>query len=286
LCRKYWLSCLIFQVGDAVGQGGTYAPFVKHLNELGLIPVLVPRDQEVGNVYNPETLEFVYRRADCFPRLNVGEATSTILPSINKESDFEMSLAAGIPVAGNANISAKFDRVLSISFEDVKYQLATATDLRKAFDQISCPDLEAIVKGTKMPVNQGAKPLLIISEVYTGKRKVVLRTVQGADATVAASDLSKLLSKIGIPVNASAKVESNGESIVSLEATETLVIAVRPAFVSRKQQGITLGGSSSTSNFQETWVPYDPGFPTHRDAFGSVLDIIAENADKKNKFAK
>jgi hypothetical protein len=237
-----------------------------------LIPVLFSSGEQVGDVYDVDTLQPYARRSDCFPRLQV-QTTNGTLPVIGQLGNVDLGLSLGVGVIGSVSAGAGVAGVHRIAFINVTVESTTVKALQASLDTKRCPELRPIVR-EESPPHASAKHLMVIGEVYSGVRAIHVGLNKDAQVGVAVTQLEALLKRLGI--HASAKVDAQAESArqIDVEGSVSEALAVRPAFVLVPQADVTLGGTTEARPGPpnaKRWEAYDPELPSQQGAFQALL---------------
>jgi len=221
-----------------------------------LIPVLVPRGQEVGNIYDLKRLEAIADRQDCFPQLHVPPPIKTNLPGSIKVSGLSGGLYFFVKSVFSAGVSGMNENNVVISFREPTVQVVTATALRSAWAKAKCSDLAPFLKAGLIPKADAPQAhLLIVGEVYRAKIDVIVTTSSVASARAL---LDKAVARKGsFGVNAEIK---DGTTLL-LQSEESLPVAVAPALIPVRETSILLGGNDpgkidTVDEFE--WRAYEP----------------------------
>src|SRR5271155_4872613 len=68
-------------VGNAQDLTGYHQAEKAAFGQEGLIPIFIPRDEKVGNVYTEPEHTFRADKRSCFPRLRLSKAQKTVAPT-------------------------------------------------------------------------------------------------------------------------------------------------------------------------------------------------------------
>ena len=258
----------------------TLQPLADYFNDLKLVPIVVPRGQEVGDVFDAATLQFVYSARDCFPGAKPVTRSST-LPSFENTSFQTAMLAVGIPAIADALVGLGIERATQIGFTDLEVQTITENELRKSFDKAACPELDAAVN--KKTATWFGRQLIVIGELYTGHRSLQLELQQTIDVQAKIKDLAVVFATGGIPVEISAAVTGNGNAKVIIRETKVFPLAVRPAFIARPLAVQSLGDGAAKSLETVRWEAFDPDLPSQKDLIAGLSKSVLEAATKTSK---
>jgi hypothetical protein len=247
---------------------------VEYFRPQLLIPVMTPRGEQVGHVYDSSDLRLLADASNCFPTLKPRPPEKTTFPVALITADANLALALGVPSIGSANAAFNTVRTVQIGFEDVRVSLATVATLRQSFlKKTACPDLTPIIEG-KYVKTPAASPPLVVAEVYTGKRRVTFTTAPSGSASLNVADLKSLISKIGLKISVEATAKAAGSQQFTLISDEALPIAIRPAFIARQFVGTSMSGENEKLRMEGvTWeaLEAEPS-EAQLEAFGKLLD--------------
>jgi hypothetical protein len=251
-------------------------PLIQYFDDLKLVPVIVPRDQKVGDVYDLNTLQFIHNQKDCFPNLQT-KTTPSSLPSLTDVSKESAFISMDIPIVMGTKLSASVAEKATISFSNVFVTYATQDQLHDAFNKQACADLEPTLDGQAKRWFSSDPQFLVIGEIYVGTRIAQLQLEQGVDA-----DVSSAFASGGVPIQVSLGSKADARDQITLQSTRPFPIAVRPAFVPRFVHGQTMGPNSSSNDSQEyvRWDPFDASLPTHAELISKINSTLSSEADR------
>lgn len=259
----------------------TLQPLIDYFNDLRLVPIIVPRGQEIGDVFDASTLQFVFAARDCFPGIKPTIRPST-LPSFESASLEAGFLAVGVPAVANASVTEGIERSTQIGFTDLQVATISEADLKKAFNAAACPELDAAVN-TRATTWFG-RQLVIIGELYLGHRSLQLDLRQNVDVKAKIKDLATLFATGGIPVDISTSLRADGRSRVLIRETKVVPLAVRPAFIARPLALQSLGDGGTKPLQTVRWEAFDPDLPSQKELLSTLSKLVveAETANAKH----
>jgi hypothetical protein len=270
-------SCLI-SVGIAEPSHGDtvqdyYGTLVAFFKPQHLIPTIIPRDEQPGNVYEMSNLRLLADRNSCFPGLVIPNATDTILPHVAVKRGLNAGLALGVDTLASADASLGAAEETNIEFTDAKSVEVPAMTLIAQYNPQNCTFLQAEVDATKQFVPmQGGVPLLVIGEVISAKRNLRFVYNDSAKAKAELSLWKGLISRFGVKASANADAASDRSVLVATQIA--LPVAIRPAFVPDQMAGASLGGGGE---IKAVWYPLD--LQNHA-SHGHFIDQMAEDIGK------
>ncbi|NEH58121.1 hypothetical protein GR198_20575 [Rhizobium leguminosarum] len=235
----------------AAANSLAFSELFRYFGEMGLIPIVRPGSHSIGDVYDSKTGAWINSRINCFPALEIGAATPSVLPSIKTSSSESSAIALGLGDLISSSALGKEIRSAQIIFENVSVASVSQHDLIAGYVESKCPELKPIMNGVKSGIAKSpdGPVLLVIREVYSAKRKVVfeLSTDEELDETV--KGIKREFSGAG-----NLEVSSSGGFSFTMLNTDVLPIAALPAFVP-VWAGAVLGTSD---NLHQIWLPFAP----------------------------
>ena len=251
-----WLG-LALCAGSALAQpGGTSTrlrdELMQHFSQDNLVPVFLPRSQEVGDVLDVRGAVYA-RRADCFPGLVLskprpGNTLQEVSISLETEGNFGLGLKQLVSVFASGRASAATR--LSIVFTDQHYVSASTMELKNTYSKAKCPFLAAIVEGKAIDVGSVKKPLLVLQEVFYAKKKLAIDV--GKDADVGA-EFEKVKGALALGPSAHLGVKHTSGNQILVESTQSVPVAARLAFLPTAITGTTLGTGGSPAVRKVLW---------------------------------
>ncbi len=217
---------------------------VAYFEEQGLLPVLLNRGYQVGDVVNVDGVNLFARGSQCFPNLSVPPPTPAALTTVINTDTAGLSLGLKLRQIFDSSIGADLARRIQISFSDVSIRGVSLLDLRAALDRRSCPDIAPLIDGTMTPSpNPDSQFYFVISEVLTGKYTARLEFGVRANLDAKGAQLAKLAG------DANVAVQVGTDGTVTLTNAAPLPIALRPVTVPHI---VTLRSFSNTVRGDET----------------------------------
>jgi hypothetical protein len=192
----------------------------------GLVPILLPRGQDVGDVISGLDGSYMARADECFSGLVPREEPST-LPAIDVTWNAAAQIALGVEsvAAGEARGQAE-DRV-QVRFEQVSSRAASLTHLRQHVRPQVLPEV-ALMLAADAVVFERAPDWLLIGEVFTAITTVRVSRSRSGGGKASLGFLERLFGR-------AAKAEGGGDltsaSVATIVTETPLPIAFRPARV-------------------------------------------------------
>ncbi len=249
------------------------------LADYGLVPIIVPHGQQVGDLFRADSWLLVARAEDCFPGLSANVRRSPgALPTVSGHSARGLSAALGISSVAEVSLGAIGEHNWELSFADVEITSASVLQLRALLrtDEPECAAIKPALEASLMP---GGAPVvvppqsLVIGTLYEAKR--VLR-ISLSDEKTAQAELSvfdDLLHKFGL--TASTKIggggSSSGASTISITGDRPVPVAFGPAFVIRLPDPSLSYESPPLATSEE----FDRNDPEHREDLMRLLKFPA-----------
>jgi hypothetical protein len=237
-------------------------PIVQYFNSQQLIPIVIPRAQQIGNVYDLDSKRFLHTQKDCFPNLQY-QTTPSSLPDLSTNSNESGLLSIGLPLVADTTFKANIEQVVSIGFTNVQVQFVPEAELKRRYDAVACPELSVMLQGGSSSWFQ--RTVLVIGELYSGRRLVTLELTEGVNVAARIKILTTLLAARGVAVEVSAGTDASGKSRVLIKSTTSFPLAFRPAFLPHPISGVTMGASSSGTPGEKKvrWEAYDRDLPSN-----------------------
>jgi hypothetical protein len=246
-----------------------YNTMQKDFEKQHLIPIVIPRGETVGNVYNIRNLQFVADSKTCFPRLVLPTTQESDLPTLTTSNDINGALAAGLTNVATAQAQLGKADGVTMEFTDVTVLSAPALTLVSAFDPNSCKFLQAEVEATRNGTPySGDASYLVVGEVMYAKRNLSFTYKDSGKASVELSNWQKFLALTGL--TASASINADAQSTVVVVTKNPLPVAIRPAFVPDSFP-VSIRGNNSLN-----WMPLD----SHDKEINEQLDDLSVNLIK------
>lgn len=268
LCGMAWSSAVR---SDPLSD--FYAALQKAFEKDHLIPVVIPRGETVGDVYNIHNLQFVADGRTCFPNMVLPPRQESALPTLTTSADINGALAAGLTNVATAQAQLGKANAMTMEFTDVSVLSVPALTMVGAFSQSACHFLEPEIQSTQNGTPYGgAASYLVVGEVFYAKRNISFTYNDNGKANVELSNWQKFLQLTGLV--ASASINANAQSTVVVTTKNSLPVAVRPAFVPDSFPG------GSTAAFpggnQVNWMTLD----LHKSDVNENLDDLSANLVK------
>jgi hypothetical protein len=190
----------------------------------GLVPVLLPRGQDVGDVIAQLDGTYIARGDECFPGL-VPREVSSVLTAVDVSWNAAAQLALGVEALAAAEAQGHVDNRVQVRFEQVRSRSASLTQLRLHVKPAVMPEV-ALLLTEDLKGLEKAPDWLLIGEVLTA---VTVVRVTRSRATGAKADLSFLQRMFG----ATAKVGGDlaKDETAEIRTTEPVPVAFRPVRV-------------------------------------------------------
>lgn len=225
-----------------------------------MVPILTPREQDVGFVYVPATLELYGKRSDCFPTLPAPDFQPRSISEFRSVDTGSLAAGLGIESVGDAKVAGSVGRMTAIVYRDVRMRSVSTVELRSAFDAAKCPELVDVMAGQSVRVRQPVQPLFVVARVWVGKPEIIIDAGSSAQVNANVSGLKALLQKLSLDFNAQVEGGAGQSKRVILRAVHEVPIAVSPAFVPRYFPTFTMGGGTAQSvqPSEVTWEEFNP----------------------------
>jgi len=272
-----WCPLLVLSLFVGNSASGADSPYDKFRNSLVayfqplyLVPVLLPRGQKVGDVYDTQDFRLLSSSSECFPNLKPSGPIPGDLPAVSLDIDTSVAIAVGVPSLASADASLGTSRQVHITYSDVRVSTASIGEISHAYSAAKCPSLSALVHNTYVAAAPDSPPL-VLGEVYSAKKTITfaLKRSAGGGATF---DLSKFLSRIGMSASVTAKGKADAGDSITVVSNQVLPIAIRPAFVARHFVGSYMGPDAKPVQLPGiTWEPFSKTNPSHQEAFTTLI---------------
>lgn len=260
----------------------TLQPLVNYFGDLRLIPVIVPRGQAVGDVYDLTTLQLVHDHSECFPTAQPKTLQTELPPfqSLSKETAF---LSFGVSMLGDARASADIERATQIGFTDLSVSTITEAGLKQSFNKTACPELEAAISERTSSFFQ--RKLVVVGEVYVGHRALQLELSTNADVKAKVRDLAAFFSAGGVSVQVLAGAGAGGRGQIIVKSNQASPIAIRPAFVARPLYDQTMGADPNKSGSPQfvKWESFDVDLPSQAALLKAMNQSLVDSATATGK---
>ncbi|HYZ32907.1 MAG TPA: hypothetical protein VE684_11585 [Crenalkalicoccus sp.] len=192
----------------------------------GLVPVLLPRGQDVGDVIASLDGGFVARADECFKDLVPREAESS-LTAVDVSWNAAAQIALGVEAVAAAEAQGRAEDRVQVRFEQVTSRSASLAQLRSHVRPGVLPEVTLLLAADAVEFER-APDWLLVSEVLSAVTVVRVARARGGGGKAELSFLGRLF-------GAAAKAEGGG-NLASAERAEirtqhALPVAFRPARV-------------------------------------------------------
>lgn len=219
---------------------------VDYFEEQGLLPVLLNRGYEVGDVVNVDGINLFARGSQCFPNLKAPPPAPATLTTVINTDSAGLSLGLKLRQIFDSSIGADLARRIVISFSDVSVRGVTLLELRAALDRRACPEIAPLIDGAIAPQQpKDSQFYFVVSEVLSGKYTARLEFGVRVNLDAKQEQLAKLAGEANVAV----QVASDGA--VLLTNATPLPIALRPVTV---PQVVTVRSFSNTVRGEESEI--------------------------------
>jgi hypothetical protein len=215
-----------------------------------LIPIVIPENEAVGNVYLEPGHNFQADVHRCFPKLRLPKAAKTIIPSITVNRSIDGGVVLGIPQALSANIEIGAIESAIVQFPGASIISVPSLSLADSFDRQKCPFLAAEIDSVLTDSSKVTSPFLVVGEVVSAQREVKLTFSDGGSAKAGLLNLKSFFKRFGL--EASAQIDGDSTKSVVVSTTDVLPVAIRPAFVPDSFSGLQIAQQSSGTTIQPT----------------------------------
>lgn len=204
-----------------------YKSLLARFSPLHLIPIAVPRGEEVGGVYGLPSMEYLADRKTCFPKLILPRSSPTVLPSVQIGNDVGAALTLGLTAADISAAGTHVQNVV-ITFQDAKVVAAPSMTIANAYRQESCPFLKGIIGSFRQGDRASTPANLVVGEVYVARRTITITYDNKAGVEAGLSRWRKALKLANL--NAKADISGGSSFEIKVSSDDELPVAVRPAF--------------------------------------------------------
>ena len=260
MCRLFMASAVSVLVASTGATAQTTVSEAKLRDELlnhfaldNLIPVFLPRGQEVGDVLEPSGA-IKARRSECFPTLQLpGRKDSNSLSEVSLELKAEGGFGIGLKriveffVSTNAQTSTR----LKLSFANQQFVSASTNEMVRSFSKAQCPFLSDQVEGKSVAADLFGTPLLVIQEIFYAKKRLSIEVSRSADLQATVKGVETAV----VPLGGNVQVKGSTGNAILVEAVDIVPVAVRVAFLPRPITGALLGGGGSPKVLNYYWQP-------------------------------
>jgi hypothetical protein len=233
-----WVLSGIAARGDAVQD--YYDVMTSYFKGSHWIPVVIPRGEQIGNVYNVRNLQFVADGKTCFPQLMLPVPMSTVLPTTATGGNVNGALAAGVKDVATAEAQLGASEGVNIELFDPEVSAFPAVTLATLYDPQKCrflqKEIESTLAGTPFI---GDTLHVVVGEILFAKRKITANYKNNVSAKAELSNWQRFIRLVGL--SASADISTQSDRSVTVTTTKALPVAVRPAFVPDKFPDVRLG---------------------------------------------
>jgi hypothetical protein len=192
----------------------------------GLVPILLPRGQDVGDVISGLDGGFMARANECFSGLVPQEELST-LPAIDVTWNAAAQIALGVEAIAAGEAQGRAEDRVQVRFEKVSSRTASLTHLRQHVRSRVLPEVARLLAADAVEFLR-APDWLLIGEVLTAVTVVRVSRSRSAGGKASLGFLERLFGR-------AAKAEGGGDltsaSVATIVTETPLPIAFRPARV-------------------------------------------------------
>jgi hypothetical protein len=226
----------------------------------GLVPVLLPRGQDVGDVIERLDGSYITRGDECFPGLVPREASSN-LTAIDVSWSAAAQLALGLDAVAAAEAQGRMEDRVQVRFERVRSRSASLTQLRQQLKPDVVPKVARLL-AEKMAEFETAPDWLLIGEVLTA---VTVVRVTRSRAAGGKADLSFLQRIFGAGAKAKVGGALAKDETAEIRTTEPLPVAFRPVRVKVTPE--------IAGEFRDlSLIEFDPNNEEQREALGKWFE--------------
>ncbi|MCP3460718.1 hypothetical protein [Bradyrhizobium sp. CCGUVB23] len=279
--RLFFAGCLSMAPGvaraDAVED--YYALLQEYFKGSHWIPIIIPRGEQIGNVYNIRNLQFVADGKTCFPKLKVPAPTASTVPDAAKGKKINGALALGVKDVAAAEAQLGKSDEMSLQFTDPHVLAVSAVTLANSFNSAKCRFLKSQVEATLSGQSlTGETANLVVGEILFAKRSLVMSYADGAKATAEVSNWQRFIKLIGL--TASASVDAQSGRSISVTTSELLPVAIRPAFIPDKFPDVRLGYDKQ--NTAVRWTPLNMDTQTDQHRVNDLAEKLKDSLPRAN----
>jgi hypothetical protein len=192
----------------------------------GLVPVLLPRGQDVGDVIARLDGGYIARGDECFRGLMPREASSN-LTAVDVSWNAAAQLALGLDAIVAAEAQGRMENRVQVRFEQVRSRSASLTHLRQQVKPDVVPEVARLLSDNPAEFEK-APDWLLIGEVLTA---VTVVRVTRSRAAGGKADLSFLQRIFGTGAKAKVGGDLAKDETAEIRTTEPLPVAFRPVRV-------------------------------------------------------
>jgi hypothetical protein len=224
--QEEWEGVLSDAIQADVPRSRLEHEYVAAFLPYGLVPGLLPRGQDVGDIIARLDGNFIARGDECFPGLVPREADST-LTAVDVSWNAAAELALGVEAVVAAEAKGHLENRVQVRFEQVRSRSASLTQLRERLKAGVVPGVEKLLAANWVEF-EAAPDWLLIGEVLTA---VTVVRVTRSRAAGGKADLSFLQRIFGTGAQAKVGGDLAKDETAEIRTTEPLPVAFRPARV-------------------------------------------------------
>jgi len=277
------ISLMFAAVAQADAVQKYYDEMRKFFEGTHWLPLIIPRDEQIGNVYNIRTFQFVADGKTCFPKLTIPALKSTVLPSRTLGSNINGALAVGVKDVAAAEAQLGVSDAVTFQLLEPQVMAVPAMTLVNLYDSQRCKFLEKQVEATRTGAALASDTAhLVLGEILFAKRNILFTYKDNAKASAEVSNWQRLFRVFGL--NASASIAAQSDNSVAVLTPSSLPVAVRPAFVPDKFPDAQIGFDPQKAAVN--WAPLnieDASQQQHLDELTSKFgDNLPSSAQMKD----
>jgi hypothetical protein len=228
----------------------------------------------VGDVYDMKTGVLRARAANCFPKLSVVSAPSTI-PAVSRENGTGISAAFGVSGVADAELAREAADGFTLVFDDVKVISASILDLSSKLSS-ACSFLRPLLNTAMAEAFPDSTKLFLVTEVFEGRRRLMINAKTESAAQGKIGNIAQILAKFGVDLKARAGVAIKGKDTIEIIDTHVVPISIRPAVIPLTQaENVTLGSNTSTAVDVNRWRDFNPVIASNQVGMARWLDQFA-----------
>lgn len=238
------------------------------------IPIIVPRGEQIGNVYDVRNLQFVADGKTCFPKLKLPALSTTTLPEATKGKTINGALALGAKNVAAAEAALGTSDDMRLQFTDPHVLAVSAVTLANLYDLKKCKFLKSQVEATLsgQPLT-GETSNLVLGEILFAKRSLQMSYTNGAKAKAELSNWQRLIKLIGL--SATATVDAQSDRSLSVTTSDLLPVAIRPAFIPDKFPDVRLGFDKHKADIH--WKPLEIDSQSDQQKVDDFAERLQDN---------
>jgi hypothetical protein len=203
------------------------AEYVEAFKPHGMVPILIPLGQEVGDVMDRLGEEFICRRADCFANLTAREAPST-LPNIEVGAAAAAHFGLSVSQIGEAELRAMGGNRVILRFDDVAAEAVSQAAFRQSLRPDACPEVARLLAKDPDSLQDG---VVLLGQVFRARRIMRLERKREATGNFVLEGLQSMAERFGLRLRAAGGGDVKSAETVELGTTKSLPVAFRPAFI-------------------------------------------------------